>query len=78
MQVTYLGLNNTRFCILYVKINHYEVYLIVISRVIDPNDSGWQFCKNASGEYNFKQFLFGMGHDVHAFKVRIFTNDYKY
>ena len=34
-RLTHLVLKNTRFCVLYVKINHYEAHLMVTSIVID-------------------------------------------
>ena len=35
--VTHLRLPNTRSCILYIRMNHREVHLMVTSRVIDSN-----------------------------------------
>ena len=33
--VTHLKLTNSRFCILYVKMNHFEAHVMVSSRAVD-------------------------------------------
>ena len=35
IKVTHLRLTNSRFCILYVRMNHFEVHLMVSSREVD-------------------------------------------
>ena len=71
-----------------VKMNHLEEHLMVSSRVIDSKvfRMAIQFehfflirCQNGKCEVtNFRRFLFGTSPDVSAFKVRNFTNDFKF
>ena len=42
MYVTHMVLTNTRFYVVYVKMNHCEAHLVVTSRVIDSKGLGWQ------------------------------------
>ena len=34
-EVTHLGLTNSRFCVFYTKMNHFEAHLMVSSKIVD-------------------------------------------
>ena len=82
--VTHLRLSNSRFCILYAKMKHFESHLMVSSRVVDSKvlrmAIQFDYLKRQNGECNVrnKRFLFGMSPDVPAFKVHVFTSDSKF
>ena len=79
--------NNSRFCTFYAKMHHFEAHLMVSLRVIDSKVlwMATQFeyfflIKRQNGECNvrnFRRFFFGMSPDVPAFKICIFTSDFK-
>ena len=67
--------------------NHFEVHLMVSSREVDSTvlrmalQLEYFSDKKENGECNvrhFTPFLFGMSPDVPAFKVCIFTSDFKF
>ena len=61
--VTYLRLTNSRFCVFYVKMNHFEAHLMVSLRVVDSKvpRMAIQFeyfllIKRYNGECNVRNF----------------------
>ena len=66
-EVKHLRFTNSRFCVFHVKMNHFEVHLMVSSRVVGSKVLRMARC-----------FLFGMSPDVLTFKVVIFTSDFKF
>ena len=67
--------------------NHFEGHLVVSSRVVDSKvlrmtiRSVFLLRKRQNGECNvrnFRRFLFGKSPDVPAFKVHVFTSDFRF
>ena len=85
-----MRLTNYGLCTFYVKMNHFEAHLMISSGVLDSKvlRMAIQFeyffiimIIRRNGECNirnFRQFLFGMSHDVPAFKVHVFTSDFRF
>ena len=74
-----------KFCIFYVKMNHFEVHLMVSLRVVGSKvprmaiQSEYFFLIKRQNDKcnvrNFRWFLFGMSPDVPTLKVLDFTRD---
>ena len=89
MCVSNFELTNSRFCVFNVKMNHFEAHLMVSSREVDSKvfsmaiqiEYFFPLIKWQNGEGyvgNFSRFLFGISPDVPAFKVLVFTSDFKF
>ena len=85
--VAHLTLANSRFCVLCARMNYLEAFMrsskSVNSKVLKIIIQSEYFflIKRQNGEYcfnNFSWFLFGMSPDIPAFRVCVFTSDFKF
>ena len=74
-----------RFCVFYVQVNYFPAHLMVSSKVdskvLRKSIQIIFLIKVPNGKCyvgNFRWFLFGMSPDVLAFKVCVFTSDFKF